>query len=224
MALRSTDRRGLLPVAAFGALVVLVGANVVAIRYSNRELAPLWGAGARFAIASVLFGSIVIVRRLPTAAWPPHSRVRSFYGLLGFAAFFACLYIGLVRASAGLGQIVVALVPLLTMLLAALQGLERLRWRALAGGLVALAGIAIVFGGETTTNVPLLSLLALLAAAISFAATGIIVKRSPRQIRLPRTRLRPRSVRPSSWHCRLSPASRARSPPRPTPGLPWPTS
>jgi drug/metabolite transporter (DMT)-like permease len=159
-------------------LVLLVGANVVAIRYSNRELAPLWGAGVRFAIASLLFGSIVVVGRL---SMPRGTALAGavLYGLLGFAAFFACLYVGLVRASAGLGQIVVALVPLLTMLLAALHGLERLRWRALAGGLVALAGIAIVFGGESTTNVPLLSVLALLAAAISFAETGIIVKRMP---------------------------------------------
>jgi drug/metabolite transporter (DMT)-like permease len=163
---------------AFGALVVLVGANVVAIRFSNRELAPLWGAGLRFGLAAILFWVLVTARRSPL----PRGRAlagAALYGLLGFAAFFAFLYYGLVRASAGLGQIVTALVPLLTMLLAVAHGLERLRWRAVVGGLIALAGIAIVFGGQANSDVPLLSMLSLVAAAIAFAETGIVVKRLP---------------------------------------------
>jgi hypothetical protein len=39
--------------AAFRSLVVLVGANFVAIRFNNRELAPFWGAGTRFALAAI---------------------------------------------------------------------------------------------------------------------------------------------------------------------------
>jgi uncharacterized membrane protein HdeD (DUF308 family) len=50
--------------AAFGALVVLVGANLVAIRFSNRELAPFWGAGTRFVLAAIVFGAIVAARRI----------------------------------------------------------------------------------------------------------------------------------------------------------------
>jgi drug/metabolite transporter (DMT)-like permease len=163
---------------AFAGLVVLVGANVVAIRFSNRELAPLWGAAVRFAFAALLFWALVIARRSPL----PTGRAlagAALYGLLGFAAFFAFLYYGLVRASAGLGQIVTALVPLLTMLLAVAHGLERIRWRALVGGLIALAGIAIVFGGQADGNVPVLSMLSLVAAAFAFAETGIVAKRLP---------------------------------------------
>ena len=33
--------------AAFVAESVLAGGNAVAVRFSNRELAPLWGAGLR---------------------------------------------------------------------------------------------------------------------------------------------------------------------------------
>lgn len=163
---------------AFGALVLLVGSNLVAIRYSNRELAPMWGAGLRFALAAVIFGTIVVARGLP---FPRGAALAgaALYGLLGFAAFFAFLYWGLVRASAGLGQIVLALIPLLTMALAVAHGLERFRWRAVGGGIVAVAGIALVFGDQTRADVPLLSLLSLVAAAVSFAETGIIVKRLP---------------------------------------------
>jgi drug/metabolite transporter (DMT)-like permease len=163
---------------AFGALVVLVGANVVAIRFSNRELPPLWGAGIRFALAALIFWALVVIRRSPV----PRGRAfagAALYGLLGFAAFFAFLYFGLVRASAGLGQIVTALVPLLTMLLAVVHGLERLHLRAVGGGIIAVAGIALVFGGQSSTDVPLPSMLSLLAAAVAFAETGVVAKSLP---------------------------------------------
>ncbi len=174
-AARRVDRTSLL---AFVALVGLVGTNVVAIRFSNRELAPLWGAGLRFAFAALIFWVLAIARRSTL----PRGRAlvgSALYGLLGFAAFFAFLYYGLVRASAGLGQIVTALVPLLTMLLAIAQGLEPLRWRAIGGGAIALAGIAIVFGGQAGGDVPLVSMLSLVLAAAAFAETGIVAKRLP---------------------------------------------
>ena len=40
--------------AAFVTGSVLAGGNGVAIRFSNRELDPLWGAGLRFVIAALL--------------------------------------------------------------------------------------------------------------------------------------------------------------------------
>ncbi len=163
---------------AFGALVLLVGSNLVAIRFNNRELAPLWGAAVRFALAAVIFAAIVAARRLPIPKGPALAGA-AVYGLLGFAGFFAFLYLGLVRAPAALGQIVLALVPLLTMLFAVVIGLERFRWRALVGAIVSMAGIAIVYGGQARADVPLVSLLALIAAAVCFAATGILVKRLP---------------------------------------------
>src|SRR4029078_11387664 len=63
MALSSARRR---PVAAFPLLVVLVATNLVAIRYSNRELPPFWDAGARFALAALIF-AVIVARRPPPA-------------------------------------------------------------------------------------------------------------------------------------------------------------
>lgn len=65
--------------AAFALNGVLAGGNAVGIRYSNRELEPLWGAGLRFALAAALLLALmaalggalcfaqaaVLVRRLP---------------------------------------------------------------------------------------------------------------------------------------------------------------
>jgi drug/metabolite transporter (DMT)-like permease len=163
---------------AFAALVVLVGTNLVAIRFTNRELAPLWNAGLRFGIAAALFTAIAIARG---AKRPSRREVLGSvaYGLLGFAGFFAFVYTGLVHATAALGQTVLALGPLITLFLASAIGMEPLRWRAIAAAGLALVGIAIAFGAQEHLEVPPISLIALGAGATSFAAAGVIAKRLP---------------------------------------------
>ena len=164
-------------VAAFVVLVILVGANIVAIRFSNRELAPFWNAGLRFAFAAVVFAAIGVASR---SGLPNRRALQDgiAYGLLAFGAFFGFLYVGLVRASAGLGQVILALGPLITFVMAVTIGLERFRWRPIAGGVTALVGIAVMYGVDAGVNVPLPSLLSIAIAATSFAAAGILVKRS----------------------------------------------
>ena len=165
-------------IAAFAALIGLIGTNLVAIRIGNRELDPLWNAGFRFLVAAILFWAIAAVRR-PT---PPSRRAlrgAAIYGLLAFAAFFGFLYGGLVQASVGVATATLALGPLITLGIAAAIGQERLRAVAVVGALIAFAGIAVMYASELTGSVPITSLLLLIAAAVSFALGGIEVKRSP---------------------------------------------
>jgi drug/metabolite transporter (DMT)-like permease len=169
----SPDRTTLI---AFAGLILLVGANPVAIRFSNRELEPFWGGGTRFTVAALLFWALLRLRRLK----PPRGRAlagASLYGALGIGAFFAFAYWGLVRVNAGLGGVIFATVPLLTLLFAVVHGLERFRWRALAGAVVVVAGVGTVFGDQLSEDVPLSGLLSLLAAAVCAAETNIVVKR-----------------------------------------------
>jgi drug/metabolite transporter (DMT)-like permease len=102
------------------------------------------------------------------------------YGVLGFGAACAFAYWGLQRVSAGLGAVFLATVPLLTFAFALAHRLERFRWDGLFGGLIAVAGMAVIFREGLGAGVPLGSLLALLAAAVCFAETGIVVKAFPR--------------------------------------------
>ena len=165
-------------IAAFAALVGLIGTNLVAIRIGNRELAPLWHAGFRFLVAAVLFWAIAAVRR----AELPSRRAAvgaAIYGLLSIAAFFGFLYAGLVDASVGIATATLALGPLITLGIAAAVGLERLRAMAVVGAAIAFAGIAVMYASALTGSVPIVSLLLLVAAAVSFAIGGIEVKRTP---------------------------------------------
>lgn len=102
------------------------------------------------------------------------------YGLFNFGIAYALFYFALLEAPAGVGQVALALVPLVTIPLAVIHGLERLRLRVLAGALIATAGIVIVFADQLSVAVPIVSLVALVLAALSAAEGVIIPKAFPR--------------------------------------------
>ena len=162
----------------FAAIVLVGGTNFVAVRFSNRELGPFWGAGLRFALAAVLL--LVIAR---AAGWPlPRGRAlagASLYGVLGFGASYAFMYWGLLEAPAALAAVAIALVPLETLFLASAIGLERLRLAGVGGAAVALVGTGIVFGDQLRA-VPVASVLAMLAGSLCVAASTVAAKRFPR--------------------------------------------
>jgi drug/metabolite transporter (DMT)-like permease len=173
----ATDDRTAL--AAFVAMSVLAGGNAVAIRFSNRELDPLWGAGLRFALAAALLAALMAILRLA----PPRGRALRgavLYGVLAIGGAFALAYYGLVDIHAGLGQTLLAIVPLATLFLAVLQRQERLRPGAVVGGVVALAGIALMSNATLDEGIPALSLLAVLGGALCFAQAAVLVRHFPR--------------------------------------------
>jgi drug/metabolite transporter (DMT)-like permease len=133
-----------LPLGAFIGAVFIGGSNFVAIRFSNRELDPLWGAGLRFALAAAVFGLLFAALRLSL----PRGRelvLVATYGLLAFGAAYGCLYWAMQEVPAGIAAVVLAVGPLLTLLLAVAHGMERLSRNALVGALVALVGSAVIF-------------------------------------------------------------------------------
>jgi drug/metabolite transporter (DMT)-like permease len=163
---------------AFIAMSVLAGGNAVAIRFSNRELDPLWGAALRFALATALLVTLMAVLRV---SLPRGRALRGamLYGALAIGGAFALAYYGLVDIHAGLGQTLLATVPLATLFLAVLQRQERLRLGAVVGGLIALAGIAVMSQATLSAEVPVLSLVAVLGGALCFAEAAILVRHFP---------------------------------------------
>jgi drug/metabolite transporter (DMT)-like permease len=124
--------------------VLIGGSNFVAIRYSNRELDPIWGAGLRFVLAAAVFGLLCAALRLPLPRGRSLALVLA-YGLLAFAAAYGCLYWAMQEVPAGIAAVVLAVGPLLTLLLAVAHRTERLGARALAGAVVALVGSVVIF-------------------------------------------------------------------------------
>lgn len=157
---------------------LLAGGNAVGIRFSNRELDPLWGAGLRFGLAAAVLWALVGMLRPQL----PSGRALGgpvLFGLLNFAGGFALAYFALVDLHAGFGQILLALTPLATLLVAVAWRQERLRPVALAGTLVALAGVAVMSRAPLRASVPLLSVLAAVGSALCFAQAAVLVRRFP---------------------------------------------
>lgn len=161
--------------ALFAVAVTLGGSNFLAVRVSNRELDPFWGAGLRFSMAGLLFLIIALGLRL---SWPRGKQlaITIGYGILGISLFYALMYWALVRVTAGVATVVLALVPLVTLLLASAQRLERITRRAVAGSVLALAGIAWMFLGEGDVGLPLGAMLALLGATVCVSQSVIVGK------------------------------------------------
>ena len=164
--------------AAFIVFVVFAGANAIGVRFVLREMGPFWSAAIRFAIAGLLLLVYMIATRRPV---PRGRRLTGtvLFGVVAFGLAYTFLYQALKDAPAGTTMLMLAIVPLLTVLLAAVQGIERLRLLALAGAALAAVGIVIVGASQISLNVPLVALALLLGAAVCQAESGIVAKRFP---------------------------------------------
>ena len=160
---------------AFFLTALLGGGNSVAVRFSNVELAPYWGATIRLGASAILFWLIVYLWRIPI----PQRRDALVLLLTGFFAVgisFGLLYFGFVKLQASLGSVIIALGPLMTFFLAILHGLEKFRWQSLLGGVIALTGISIAVRAQLGAEIPILSVLALIAGSAISAEGNVILK------------------------------------------------
>lgn len=163
---------------AFAGVVLLGGLNGVGVAIVNDEVAPLWGAALRFGSASLVLFAIAAARRIGL----PRGRalVGSLaYGVLYFGIGFGLIHWALVDAPPGMTQVVLAVVPLAALLLAVAHGTEPFGWRPLLGALLAVLGVAFVFGERLGSTLPAFVLLAILGGAIGIAYGTVVAKRFP---------------------------------------------
>ncbi|MEX2539975.1 MAG: GNAT family N-acetyltransferase [Actinomycetota bacterium] len=163
---------------AFGFAVLIGGSNFVAVRLSNRDLPPYFGAGARFASAATLLLAIALISRIAL----PRGRAligATIFGLLNFFAGYAFFYWGLQRVPAALAAVIFGAVPLFTYVLAVVQRLEHFSLRAALGAVVAIAGVGVMVGSPANGSVPGMYVAAVVASALCAAQTSVLIKRLP---------------------------------------------
>jgi drug/metabolite transporter (DMT)-like permease len=161
--------------AAFLGAVVIGGANFVAVTYSNMELPPLFGATLRFALASAAFFLIARALRLPRPR-PRDAIGAALYGALGVGVAYALLYYSLVGLPAGTAAVIVAGSPLATLAVAVVIGQERLTGRAVAGGVLAIAGIGLLSLGTLGGGLGGAYLAAAILATLAIATSSVVAK------------------------------------------------
>lgn len=120
----------------------LGGAAVAATRYVAGVIDPIALASFRFGIGVVLLWPVALLQR---SAWPARADWRATIGLgLLFFALFPLLFnASLAHTTAARGALALSTLPVLTMIAAALLGVERLSARKTTGVLIAMAGVAL---------------------------------------------------------------------------------
>jgi drug/metabolite transporter (DMT)-like permease len=115
------------------------GGAAVATRYLVHDLDPLALAAFRFGLGFFILLPLAIRERWPRGRdWIGVA----FLGLLFFAFFFILYNWALAYTTAAHGALALSVLPLVTMALAALLGVERLTARKTTGVFIAIAGVA----------------------------------------------------------------------------------
>jgi len=166
-----------LTIVAFAGAVLFGGLNFVAVRYSNRELAPNFGAGVRFAAAALLMLGYMAVRRV---SFPRGRQLAAalVYGFLAFAVLYGLMYWALQDLPAGFAAIVFATTPLVTLGRAMAHRIEGFNRRGLLGAAITVAGI-VVLANPSGGGVPVGRLLAVVGASVAAAEAAVLLKIIP---------------------------------------------
>src|SRR5512133_3980071 len=124
---------------------VLFGASVVAVRIAVRDVPPLTLALLRFGQGSlVLLAGIAIVRRDLLRVERRDLPYLAMLGVLFFTIFPLTFNAGLRYIEASRAALLLATMPLWSLILGRLGVRERLSARQVAGVLTSIAGVAIV--------------------------------------------------------------------------------
>jgi len=175
---RDADGPHALTLVAFVTLVVLAGGNAVGIKIVGDELDAFWGAGMRFAGAGLIFAALMLAWKVPIPRGPALAGA-ILYGLLGFGGAFGIAFVAIPMTGAGAAQVLLGLVPLLTLVLVPFHGLERFRPRAFIGSLVALVGVAILAADRIALEIPAQGIALAVVVALLLAEAGVVAKMTP---------------------------------------------
>ena len=149
------------------------------MRISFAEMPPFWMSLLRFGFGALIYWIWAALRKLPI----PKGRALAgpvLYGALGFGVSFAFLSWGLVKTPASVGAVILALIPMLTVIFSALEGVESLSSRNIFGSLLAVLGTGIAVGAASAANeISLIHIGALIIGAAFMAQGGVVVKRFP---------------------------------------------
>jgi drug/metabolite transporter (DMT)-like permease len=152
------------------------GLSFLFIEVALRELGPLWIVTGRTAIGGLLLLSVVLVRGgLP--------RGRSLWlrlltlGVINNAVPWTAIAWAQQRLPSGLTGLLMAIVPTTTLLVAAAVGLERITPRRLLGLLLAMAGVAVIVGGDVEQPGRVVAVLVVVLATVGYATGAVFAKR-----------------------------------------------
>ncbi|HEX8493165.1 MAG TPA: EamA family transporter [Pyrinomonadaceae bacterium] len=176
---RGALRRLNLPLLVWLLLCVIWGSTWMFIKLGLQDLPPFTFAGVRFVIASLILAAVVIVRRKPLPRGRTEWRMIALTGFLSFTINYGTVFWGETRISSGLAAILQTLIPVFGFLLAHYYlPEERITALKLCGVALGIAGVALIFSNQMTTEGPsaLWGSVAIVGGALSVAYANVLVK------------------------------------------------
>ncbi len=166
---------GVLPLLAVAVTVVLWASAFLAIRHLGDQVSPGALTLGRLAVASLLLGGMLLVRRAPCPArrhWPR----LIVCGVAWFGVYNVALNAAEQRVDAGTAAMLVNTGPLLIALLAGFLLGEGFPRPLVVGSGVAFAGVALIGVATSTGEADLLGVVLCLVAAASYAV-GVVAQK-----------------------------------------------
>lgn len=166
------------PWIAFAVCTLVWSSTFLVIRIGNESMAPLWAAAVRLLAGALLLTAIALLTRQP---WPrgPALQAAVLFGVVDFGVSLGLLYWAELRVPSSVAAVLYATIPLCTALFAHAFRLESLRPLKVAGSVVGLAGVVVLFSSQLSAALPLLPLAAAFAGAVTAALAGVLLKRAP---------------------------------------------
>ena len=142
---RATSRERRLAEAGVLATVAIWSANFVVVKAAIGAFGPFTFTSLRYVVAALtLLAHPPLAHRVAALAGGLRAPAVRASGGSASAAYQLLWSLGLTRITAGDSALIIAASPVLTALLAAAVGLDRLTPPKLAGALIAFAGVAVV--------------------------------------------------------------------------------
>ncbi len=164
----------------FSVVSMVWGSTWLAIKIGLATIPPLTAAGVRFAVASLLLGIIVYVRKVPVPFTPDARKVYVSLGILSISIPFALAYWGQQYIPTGLSSVLFAAYPFWVTVFAhiLLKG-ERLSLFKIAGVVLGFLGVCIIFWGDVQWTDPrsIEGMVAVLVSCVLQAFSLVLVKK-----------------------------------------------
>jgi len=131
-------------------VVILWGCSFAVSKYGLQELSPLNLAGARFCLASVIFGVILLTQKPRRALERQDFLAMVVAGFMAITSYFYIQYTGLLYTTSINAALLLATSPIWTTIFGVALRQERITAKAFGGILLAFVGISLVISRGRT--------------------------------------------------------------------------
>ncbi len=165
--------------AAFAAMCLIWGSTWMVIKIGLRAAPPITGVGVRFLLASIVVGFLLVARRLRLPRERRFILLSMYLGVFQMAIPYVLVYWGETRISSGLTAVLYAMMPLMVAVCARLLLGDALTLRRIAGIVVGVAGVGLIFadslqvGGSSSS----LGVIAVLVSVVMASLANVLAKK-----------------------------------------------